>query len=498
MIKTSQPGVQMSQTTDHPSEPGASSLAGVNAARLTRFRALEQARFRAARPASAAAHAGGQGHWLGGVPMHWMRDWPSPFPLVMTRARAARLTDLDGFELDDFCLGDTGSMFGHSPPAVTRALRRQARRGLTAMLPTDQTALAGQLLSLRFGPMRWQIAATATDANRYALRVARAVTGRRRVLVFNGCYHGTLQDTMVCLTDGRTTARPGLVGQGFDLTEGAVCVEFNDLAAVEDALAAGDIAAILTEPVMTNSCMVLPAPGFLEGLQMLAADHGALFILDETHTLSTGLGGYRGVHGLSPDMFVVGKAVAGGLPAAVWGMTQDVADRFAAHDAARAPGHSGMGTTLSANPLQMAALVACLSEVMTEDAYARMDAGAARLLAGLSAAIARHGLPWHAVRVGARVEFICAPGPLLNGTEAAAAHVPAVEGAVHLALLNRGALIAPFHNMMLVSPVTKTRQIDRLIAAFDEVLGLLTAPDLHAPDLHTPDLSAPDLTGETP
>lgn len=455
--------------------------AGINAARLARFRESELARFVSARPASAAAHAAGQGHWLGGVPMHWMRDWPSPFPLVVTRARGARLTDLDGFELDDFCLGDTGSMFGHSPPPVARALRHQARRGLTAMLPTDQTALAGQLLTLRFGAFRWQIAATASDANRYALRVARAVTGRRKVLVFNGCYHGTLQDTMVALHDGQTTARPSLVGQGFDLTEGAVCVEFNDLAAVEDALAQGDIAAILTEPVMTNSCMVLPQPGFLEGLQMLAADHGALLILDETHTLSTGLGGYCAVHGLSPDMYVVGKAVAGGLPAAVWGMTQAVADRFAAYDAARAPGHSGMGTTLSANPLQIACLVACLSEVMTDAAYAHMDAGAARLLAGLQAAISRHGLPWHAVRVGARVEFICAPGPLNNGTEAAGAHLPAVEGAVHLALLNRGALIAPFHNMMLVSPVTKKRQIDRLIGAFDEVLGLLTAPSGETP-----------------
>jgi glutamate-1-semialdehyde 2,1-aminomutase len=466
-------------------------LGGVDADHLARFRAAEEARFLRAHPASGAAHAAGRGHWLGGVPMHWMRDWPSPFPLVVKKARGARLTDLDGFDLDDFCLGDTGSMFGHSPPPVARAIRRQARRGLNAMLPTEQTALAGQLLALRFGPMRWQIAATASDANRYALRVARAVTGRRKVLVFNGCYHGTLQDTMVCLTDGQTVPRPGLVGQGFDLTEGAVCVEFNDLSAVEDALAAGDVAAILTEPVMTNSCMVLPEPGFLDGVQMLAAEHGALLILDETHTLSTGLGGYRAVHGLSPDMYVVGKAVAGGLPTAVWGMTQSIADRFAAYDATRPPGHSGMGTTLSANPLQIAALVACLSEVMTEDAYGHMDAGAARLLAGLQAAIARHGLPWHAVRVGARVELICAPGPLTNGTEAAAAHIPALEGAIHLALLNRGALIAPFHNMMLVSPVTKKRQIDRLIAAFDEVLGLLA--DTPIPPAET----APETFAET-
>lgn len=453
--------------------PAPTPQAGIDPDRLARFRAAETERFARARPRSHEAFEAGRAHWLAGVPMHWMRDWPSPFPLVLAKARGARLTDLDGFELDDFCLGDTGSMFGHSPPPVARAIRHQARRGLTAMLPTEQTAAAGAALTVRFGDYRWQIAATATDANRYALRVARAVTGRRKVLVFNGCYHGTLEDTMVCLEGGRTVARPGLVGQGFDLTEGAVCVEFNDLTALEAALAAGDVAAVLTEPVMTNSCMVLPEPGFLEGVQMLAAEAGALFLLDETHTLSSGLGGYKAGAGLEPDIFVVGKAVAGGVPMAVWGLAPAVAERFAAYDAARPPGHSGMGTTLSANPVQIAALLANLTEVMTPEAHARMEAGAERLAAGLSRAIAAAGLPWHVVRVGARVEFVCAPGPLRNGSEAAAAHAPAVEAAVHLGLVNRGALIAPFHNMMLVSPVTRKRQIDRLVAAFAEVLGQL-------------------------
>jgi glutamate-1-semialdehyde 2,1-aminomutase len=224
---------------------------------------------------------------------------------------------------------------------------------------------------------------------------------------------------------------------------------------------------------MTNSCMVLPEPGFLEGLRALTQTYGALLIIDETHTISTGLGGYTRTHGLSPDMFVVGKCVAGGMPTAVWGMTEDIATRFNAYDATRAPGHSGMGTTLSANPMQFACLTATLAEVMTAENYAQMEAGAERLAKGLSDAIARHKAPWHVVRVGARVEFICAPGPLKNGTEAAAAHMPQVEGAVHTALLNRGSLIAPFHNMMLVSPVTKMRQIDRLIASFDEILTAL-------------------------
>ncbi|MBS0124478.1 aspartate aminotransferase family protein [Thetidibacter halocola] len=452
-------------------------IAGIDPARLEAFRAREEARFVTARPRSKAALEDGAAPWLNGVPMHWMRDWPSPFPLVVKKAEGARLTDVDGHRLDDFCLGDTGSMFGHSPEPVARAIRRQATRGLTYMLPSKAALRAGALLCDRFGPFLWQVTLSASDANRHALRVARAITGRRKVLVFNGCYHGTLQDTMVELRDGRTTARAGLVGQGFDLTEGAVCVEFNDLAGVEAALARGDVAAILTEPVMTNSCMVLPEPGFLDGLRRLADGHGALLIIDETHTQSSGAGGYTRVHGLKPDIFVIGKCVAGGMPTALWGMTEAVADRFRAHDAARDPGHSGMGTTLAGNPMQFACLEATLTKVATDKAFARMDKGAARLAKGLSKVIEAAGLPWHVVRVGARVEFICAPGPLRNGTEAAAAHQPPVEAAVHLGLLNRGCLIAPFHNMMLVSPITTRRQIDRLVGAFADVLAELKEPE---------------------
>lgn len=445
-------------------------IAGVRRNRLEAMATREARRYARSRPRTCAALAEGAATWLDGVPMHWMKDWPMPHPMLVARAKGARLTDIDGFGIDDFCLGDTGSMFGHSPAPVARAIRRQARRGLTFMLPTEDALEAGRLLTRRFGAFRWQIATTATDANRFALRVARAVTGRPKVLVFNGCYHGTVDDIFVTIRDGKTVNRPGLLGQVADLSLVATAVEFNDIAAVEAALKTGEIAAILTEPVMTNSCMVLPEPGFHGALRDLSRRHGAVLILDETHTISSGPGGYTRVHGLEPDMFVVGKCVAGGMPAAVWGMTDALADRYLAVNAGRDPGHSGMGTTLSANPMQFACLRATLEEVMTEAAYARMEQGAARLAAGLAAVIAAHAAPWHVVRVGARVEFICAPGPLRNGSDAAQAHQPALEAAIHTALLNRGCLIAPFHNMMLVSPATKTRQIDRLIAAFDEIL----------------------------
>ncbi len=450
-------------------------IAGIDKTRLKAIAKREAERFVGARPKTQATLRGGADAYLDSVPMHWMKDWPMPFPMLVAGAKGARLADIDGHEIDDFCLGDTGSMFGHSPEPVAKAISRQARNGLTYMLPTEAALEAGRLLTRRFGDFKWQIATTATDANRFAIRVARAVTGKPKVLVFNGCYHGTVDDAMVALANGKTVTRPGLTGQITDLTTLAACAEFNDLASVEAALKTGEIAAILTEPVMTNSCMVLPDPGFHDGLRKLATQYGALLIIDETHTISSGLGGYTGVHGLNPDIFVVGKCVAGGMPTAVWGLRPKLAKDYIRYNGGRASGHSGMGTTLSANPMQFACLTANLSEVMTEKNYARMEKGAQRLYSGLKAAIEAHGAPWHVVRVGARVEFICAPGPLRNGTEAGMAHMPEVEATLHTALLNRGCLIAPFHNMMLVSPATKRRQIDRLIAAFDDILTELFA-----------------------
>lgn len=452
-------------------------IAGIRADRLSAFAAREAGVYTRARPKSAKAQTRRASHFLGGVPMHWMADWPMPHLPLVARAQGARIEDIDGLTLDDFCLGDTGSMFGHSPAPVAQAIRQQARRGLTYMLPTEAALQAGQLLTQRFGPFRWQIATTATDANRFALRVARAITGRPKVLVFNGCYHGTVDDTFVSLENGRTVNSPGLLGQVNDLSQTAVACEFNDLASVEAALAQGDVAAILTEPVMTNSCMVLPEPGFHDGLRQLCLQYGALLIMDETHTISSGLGGYTRVHSLHPDIFVVGKCVAGGMPTAVWGLTEDTARRYHQADAQRAPGRTGMGTTLSANPMQFACLVATLAQVMTPENYAHMEKLAERLAQGLARIIDRHRAPWHVVRVGARVEFICAPGPLQNGTQAGHAHQPKVEAAIHTGLINRGTLIAPFHNMMLISPATKKAQVDRLIASFDAILSELF-PDL--------------------
>ena len=448
-------------------------LGGIPLQRIASIFEAERESYVATHPRSLALAGHGIAGFYQGVPMHWMRDWSMPYPFLVASARGAVLRDVDGNEYADFCLGDTGSMFGHSPAPVVEAIERQAGKGLTYMLPTEDAIEVGRLLAERFGLPHWQVATTATDANRFALRVARAVTGRPKILVFNGCYHGTVDETFVRLVDGRAMNRPGLLGQVADLTQLARVVEFNDVPALEAALAQGDVACVIAEPVMTNSCMVLPEPGFHAELRRLTRQAGTLLLIDETHTISTGPGGYTRAYGLEPDLFVLGKPVAGGVPASVWGFTDEVARRLDDVRSQSLPGHSGMGTTLSANALSLAAMRATLEHVMTPEAYAHMDRLAARLAQGLQEVVARYGLPWHVVRVGARVEFVCAPGPLRNGTEAEAAHAHALEQAIHIALLNRGCLIAPFHNMMLVSPATSAGQVETLVQSFESVAASL-------------------------
>ena len=407
------------------------------------------------------------GHLMFGVPLHWMSDWGTPFALQVARAQGARLTDADGHALVDFCLGDTGAMFGHSPEVVARALRCQANRGLTTMLANEDGAEVARLLSQRFGLQRWQFAMTATDANRFVLRWLRAVTKRPVVLVFNGCYHGTVDDTFVDLVDGQPVQRPSLLGQVHELTRTTRVVEFNDLAALEVALAPGDVACVLAEPVMTNVGMVLPAPDYWARATELIRRHGSLLVFDETHTLSSGPGGYARAHGLRADAVVIGKALGGGMPCAAYGFTAELAERAEQAKHAAAPGHSGIGTTLTANLLAMAAMRATLSELLMPEVFAPMQMRAEALAAGLQGVIERHSLPWCVSQVGARTEFQFCPSPPRDGSEASAAMDPALEQALHLYLLNRGLLITPFHNMMLVCPDTSDADVAALEAALD-------------------------------
>ena len=430
-------------------------------------------RFADANPQSKTLAARASKHWLQGVPMHWMSDWPVPFPLFVDEASGNHITDADGHRYLDFCLGDTGAMFGHSPPAVADALARQVRRGLTTMLPSEDAAIVGELLAARFGLPFWQVTSTASDANRSVLRWARGITGRRKVLVFNGCYHGTVDDTFLELENGATRNKRGLVGEVRDLTHDTVVIEFNDVGALETALATHDVACVLAEPVMTNCAMVLPEAGFHDALRRLTRVTGTLLIIDETHTISTGASGYTGALGLEPDFFVLGKPIAGGIPAAVYGWTAAVDDHIRTLLRTKEPGYSGIGTTLSGSALQLAGMRAVLETILTDATYAKAMPLAEALEAGIANLINTHNLPWHAVRVGLRVEIVTSPTRPRNGTEAnLVAHGP-VEKALHLFCLNRGVLITPFHNMMLVCPATAPEDIDTLLRVLDEAFCAL-------------------------
>ena len=437
--------------------------------------ACERARYIARHPRSQAVAGEAAQHLMFGVPLHWMNDWGTPFALQVAQARGARLTDLDGHTLVDFCLGDTGAMFGHSPAPVAQALQAQAGRGLTTMLASEEGAAVAALLASRFGLPRWQFAMTATDANRFVLRWLRAATGRPVLLVFNGCYHGTVDDVFVDLVAGQPVQRPSLLGQVHELTRTTRVVEFNDLAALAAALAPGDVACVLAEPVMTNIGMVLPDPGFWAAATELIHQHGSLLVMDETHTLSSGPGGYAQAHGIAADAVVVGKALGGGMPCAAYGFSAELAARAEAAKRAAPPGHSGIGTTLTANLLAMAAMRATLTHLLTPAVFAPMHRRAERLAEGLRSLFRRRGLPWCVSQVGARTEFQFCAVPPRNGSQAGAAMDDALEQALHLGLLNRGLLITPFHNMMLVCPDTTDADVDRLVGALDDVLAELQA-----------------------
>jgi glutamate-1-semialdehyde 2,1-aminomutase len=434
----------------------------------------EQESFAAKMPRAQALAQQALQHLLFGVPLHWMTDWSTPFSLYVASAQGAHFSDVDGHDYIDFCLGDTGAMFGHAPPAVAEAIQAQAHHGYTSMLPTEDAVWVAQELSRRFGLPYWQLAMTASDANRFMIRWARAATGRKKILIFNGCYHGTVDDVFVDLIENTPTQRDSLLGQVYDLTKFTKVIEFNDLVALEQALKDEDVACVLAEPVMTNIGMVLPDTDYWQKAQAIIRKTNTLLILDETHTISTGPGGYTQTHNLHPDGLVLGKPIAGGIPCAVYGMSKQFADSAMLAKTNAPAGHSGIGTTLTANMLAIKAMRATLSQVMTDNAYTYMFTLAQQLAAGLRDIITQYQLPWCVTQVGARTEFQFTQTAPKNGSEAALILDSELEQTIHLYLLNRGILITPFHNMLLVCPATTNVDIEQLLTAFDSCLNALT------------------------
>ena len=434
--------------------------------RLAELLADEERRFRETHPRSLALAERARRSLLGGVPMHWMVRWAGGFPLFAASAEGAYLTDVDGLRYLDLCLGDTGAMTGHAPAATVEAVRAQAGRGFTFMLPTEDAVWVGEELSRRFGLPYWQFALTATDANRFAIRLAREITGRPRILVFNWCYHGTVDETFVTLRDGRVVSREGNVGPPVDPALTTRVVEFNDPDALAAALAHGDVACVLAEPALTNVGIVHPEPEFHAALRDLTRRAGTLLIIDETHTICAGPGGYTRAHGLEPDMLTLGKPVGGGVPAAVYGLSEAVAEQVRARSRLETADTGGIGGTLAANALASAAMRATLEHVLTEASYRRTIPLAERFAAGVESVIGEESLPWIVKRLGCRAEYWFRPTPPRNGGEAAAAVDADLERYMHLAALNRGILLTPFHNMALFAPAVTEGDVDRHTEVF--------------------------------
>ncbi len=450
---------------------------GVDRSRLHKLLERERAAFVDRHPRSAAAYARAE-HLFGRVPMTWMNKNAAGFPVYVDRARGARIVDIDGHEYVDFCLGDTGAMAGHSPAPVVAAVTRRLADlgGASTMLPTEEAATVGAELTRRFGLPAWSFTLTATDANRWAIRLLRAVTGRPRILVNSYCYHGSVDESLIVVgPDGRPRSREGNVGAPCDVTATSRVAEFNDLDGLARELAHGDVAAVLMEPALTNIGIVLPEPGYLDGVRALTRAHNTYLINDETHTFSAGPGGATAAWGLTPDVITIGKAIGGGVPVGAYGLSAELAAALTDRTDLDLVDMGGVGGTLAGNPMSIAATRATLEEVLTDDAFAGMIDVASVFAGGVRTLIEEYALPWSVSQLGARVEYrFAAPAPR-TGTESAACADPDLEDYLHVYLVNRGILITPFHNMALMCPQTTVEDVARHHEVFADALGELLA-----------------------
>jgi glutamate-1-semialdehyde 2,1-aminomutase len=445
-------------------------MKAIDRPRLQSLMQREQQRFVNERPKSKALFERAGKSLLGGVPMNWMIKWAGAFPPFVREAQGAHFYDVDGHRYIDFCLGDTGAMTGHSPFATVKAIEEQSKRGITLMLPTEDAIFVAEELQQRFGLPYWQFALTATDANRFAIRLARQITQRPKILVFNWCYHGTVDESFITLKDGVVQARRGNIGPPVDPSVTTKVVEFNDPAALEKSLAPGDVACVLAEPVMTNVGIVHPEPIYHKALRDLTRKWGTLLIIDETHTICAGPGGYTRAENLDPDFFIFGKAIAGGFPGAAYGFTQEVAKRISNGQNLEDCDTGGIGGTLAGNALSLAAMRATLTKVLTKEAFTRMIPAAERWTAGVEKAITDFGLPWHVTRLGCRAEYQFSSTRPKNGTQAHDAMDFELERFMHLYAMNRGILLTPFHNMALMSPQTDSSDVDQHTRVFREAV----------------------------
>jgi len=447
----------------------------IDRSRLSHLLERERAAFKDRNPRSFAAYNGAR-HLFGRVPMTWMNKAAGGFPLYAAKAHGARVEDIDGHVLIDFCLGDTGAMAGHSPKPMVDAVLEQiaGRGGVTTMMPTTDADWVATELARRFGLPFWSFSLTATDANRWAIRLARAITGRPKILFNSYCYHGTVDESLIVVgADGHGTSREGNVGAPSDVTTTSRVAEYNDLEGLERELAHNDVAAMLMEPALTNMGIVLPHDGYLAEVRTLTKKYGTLLINDETHTFSAGPGGATRAWGLAPDMLTIGKAIAGGIPVGAYGMSDELAHHLANRADLDMVDVGGVGGTLAGNPVSITAARATLEHVLTDKAFETMISLSTRFTAGVQQVIDTNELPWSVSQLGARTEYRFASPPPANGTESHAATDGELEDYLHVYVANRGILMTPFHNMALMSPSTTNEDVDRHHEVFSEAVGEL-------------------------
>jgi glutamate-1-semialdehyde 2,1-aminomutase len=444
----------------------------VNRLKLTQLLQAEEGLFHQSHPKSYELYQRARNSLQGGVPMLWMIRWAGSFPVFVKEANGAHFTDVDGNSYIDFCLGDTGAMTGHSPEATVRSIMEQIQKGITLMLPYEDVIWVGEELQRRFKLPYWQFALTATDANRFALRMAHDLE-RPKILVFNYCYHGSVDETFIILDEeGTPMSRPNNLGPQVDPRVTTKVIEFNDVAALETALSARDVAAVLAEPVMTNIGIIHPEPGYHDALRDLTRKYGTYLIIDETHTVCAGPGGYTALHGLQPD-FHGWQAARGGVPAAVYGFTEEVSQQFSSRLDVDDADVGGIGGTLAGNALSITAMKATLQNVLTDEFYSRAIALQECFTEGVESVIKEFDLPWIVKRLGTRSEYWFRPTPPKNGGEAFAAIDHDLDRYMHLFALNRGILLTPFHNMALISPDTTQTDVDYHTKVFREAVSSL-------------------------
>lgn len=440
---------------------------------MAELKEREDSAFVAMRPRSQELWASGQVAMPNGVPMSWLRTSYDHPPLFIESAAGSHLRDVDGHEYADFNIADMSMFTGYGPAPVVEAVSRQIARGSHYLLPTEDSIWVAGELARRYGLPMWQFTLAATSANTEVIRIARASTGREKVLFFDGKYHGHFDDVLVELEDGRLVSEEA--GLPRDITTRTLVVPFNDLGALERVLAAREVCVVITEPALTNNVgLLMPDDAFHAGLRELTRSTGTLLAYDETHTQVVGPGGLTRRWELEPDFVTVGKSIAAGIPLGAYGMTADMADVL------QRPGgrdddkpQVAVGGTLFGNPVSMAAARAAMSEVLTEDAYAHSQALGSRLADGLSGVVAGSGLAWSTHRFWPRSGFSFSPEMPRTATEALEAFDVPLRKLMRVYLANRGVWDAIVGAGPTCSVAANDEDVDSYVAAFAGLVGEL-------------------------